>query len=193
MSVMASGRTVPCASGRASYTHAPAVQRRLEPPSLLWCEPCRTVIDIHESVATESERLLVSFGMVERRELVLSTSRPELLAACAAICVHPRDERHIRLLGARVTVPVFGHSVPVWPTRGVDQTRDNGMTLLCTFGSLEDVALWRSSGLDARVAVNADGRMNELAGEYAGMSVSEARSAVTRQLRVLGLVVEKVK
>ncbi len=149
------------------------------------------VIDIHECANGRAERLAVSFGMVERRELVLSITRPELLAACVAVCVHPRDERHIPLLGARVNVPLFGHTVPVWPVRGVDQTRDNGLTALCTFGSLQDVALWHATGLRPRIAVNTDGRMNGLAGAFEGMRVDEARAEVARELEKTGVVIDR--
>ncbi len=45
--------------------------------------------------------------------MTISTTRPELLAACVALVAHPDDERYQPLFGTTVTTPVFGVEVPI--------------------------------------------------------------------------------
>ena len=39
-------------------------------------------------------------------ELIISTTRPELICACGVVVVHPDDERYAHLVGQRATLPV---------------------------------------------------------------------------------------
>src|SRR6185437_9500718 len=41
-------------------------------------------------------------------ELVVATTRPELLPACVALVAHPADERYAGLFGQTATTPLFG-------------------------------------------------------------------------------------
>ena len=45
--------------------------------------------------------------------LIISTTRPELLAACVALVAHPDDERYRNLMGTTVRAPLFDIEVPV--------------------------------------------------------------------------------
>ena len=49
------------------------------------------------------------------RDLVVETTRPELLAACVALVAHP-DDRYRDLVGTTATTPLFGVPVPWSPT-----------------------------------------------------------------------------
>ena len=46
-------------------------------------------------------------------DLVIETTRPELLPACVALVAHPDDERYQPRFGHNVTTPLFGVQVPV--------------------------------------------------------------------------------
>ena len=39
-------------------------------------------------------------------ELIISTTRPELICACGVVVVHPDDERYAHLVGQKATLPV---------------------------------------------------------------------------------------
>lgn len=167
-------------------------ERSARGPAVLtpWCATCHRAFMPGETALLETPAtwLRVLFGLIEGRTVVVETARPEMLAACVALCVHPGDERHIPLLGCRVTVPVFGHTVPVWPWPGVDITRGDGIAPVCTFAGPGDVRAWRDEWLETRVVIGTDGRLNALAGPYEGMSPSEARPAVVAALAERGLI-----
>ncbi|HQH68140.1 MAG TPA: class I tRNA ligase family protein, partial [Candidatus Hydrogenedentes bacterium] len=45
--------------------------------------------------------------------LVIATTRPELLAACVAVLVHPEDERYTSYIGKHAVTPFFHVPVPI--------------------------------------------------------------------------------
>jgi valyl-tRNA synthetase len=80
----------------------------------------------------------------------VDTTRPELLAACVALVVHPDDGRYTALQGATVRTPLFGAEVPVLAHRLADPGKGTGVAMLCTFGDPTDLVWWRELGLPMR-------------------------------------------
>ncbi len=76
-----------------------------------------------------------------RDEVVVATTRPELLPACVALVAHPDDERYVSLFGSTATTPVFGVPVPILAHRLADPAKGTGLVMVCTFGDMTDVDL----------------------------------------------------
>ncbi|SCE79480.1 valyl-tRNA synthetase [Micromonospora viridifaciens] len=93
------------------------------------------------------------------REVLIDTTRPELLPACVALVCHPDDERYADLVGASARTPVFGVEVPVRAHPLADRAKGTGIAMVCTFGDLADVTWWRELQLDTRVVIGRDGRL----------------------------------
>jgi valyl-tRNA synthetase len=168
------------------------VRRAAEP--ILWCPEDRTSLaqaDV-EDLERTSRLYTIRFG----EGLVIATTRPELLPACVALYHHPADARYAGLgaLGgdARATVPLFGYEVPVLADEDVDPGYGTGLMMVCTFGDSEDVLRWRRDHLALRLVVEPDGHLGELAGEFAGLTVSQGRSAVVKALEAAGRLVDSV-
>jgi valyl-tRNA synthetase len=92
-------------------------------------------------------------------DVVISTTRPELLAACVALVAHPDDSRYQPLFGATVRTPLFDVEVPVHAHVLADPEKGSGIAMICTFGDLTDVTWWRDLALPARPIVGRDGRV----------------------------------
>jgi valyl-tRNA synthetase len=101
----------------------------------------------------------IRFGVEGGGEFVISTTRPELLAACVAVAAHPGDERYRALLGRRAITPVFRAPVPVFASDKVEKEKGTGILMVCTFGDATDVHWWREQGLPLRQLIGRDGRM----------------------------------
>jgi valyl-tRNA synthetase len=167
--------------------HEAGYLRRAQDP-ILWCPEDRTSLaqaDV-EDLERTSRLHTIRFGP----GLLVATTRPELLPACVALYHHPADARYQGLASAQV--PLFGYQVPVLADEDVDLVYGTGLMMVCTFGDSEDVARWRRDHLALRLAVEPDGRMGELAGEFAGLTVTHARSAVVRALDQAGLLSSSV-
>ncbi|QGN46942.1 valine--tRNA ligase [Micromonospora sp. WMMD558] len=125
------------------------------------------------------------------REVLIDTTRPELLPACVALVHHPGDERYADLVGAVVRTPVFGVEVPVRAHPLADPAKGTGIAMICTFGDLTDVTWWRELHLDTRVVIGRDGRLlpeapagvpAEPYAALAGQTVNGARRTVVQLL-----------
>jgi valyl-tRNA synthetase len=94
-----------------------------------------------------------------RGDLLVDTTRPELLAACVAVVAHPDDDRYKPMFGSTVRTPVFGVDVPVVAHELADPEKGTGAAMICTFGDLTDVVWWRELNLPVRAIVGRDGRI----------------------------------
>ncbi len=126
------------------------------------------------------------------REIVIASTRPELLCACRAVIVNPGDGRYAGLAGKKVTVPVTGAEVELVPHHSAREEFGSGAVMVCSYGDQNDVALFRELGLEEVVAIGLDGRMTGAAGRYAGLRPKQARARVIEDLERDGLV-EKVE
>jgi len=99
------------------------------------------------------------FFTEDGEKIYVETTRPELLAACAALVANPDDERFQPLFGKKVTSPVFGVEVEVKAHPLAKADKGSGIAMVCTFGDLTDVTWWRELQLPTRAIVGRDGRI----------------------------------
>jgi valyl-tRNA synthetase len=91
-------------------------------------------------------------------DIIISTTRPELLVSCVALVAHPDDERYQPLFDATVTTPIFGIEIPIRAHRLADPDKGTGIAMICTFGDATDVTWWRELDLPTRAVIGKDGR-----------------------------------
>ena len=108
-------------------------------------------------------------------DVVISTTRPELVVSCVALVAHPDDERYQPLFGSTVTTPVFGVEVPVKAHPLAEIDKGTGIAMVCTFGDLTDVTWWRELQLETRAVIEKDGRFRAEAPEW--LATDAAREA----------------
>ena len=92
-------------------------------------------------------------------DVVIDTTRPELLPACVALVAHPDDERYRPLFGSTVRTPLFDVEVPIVAHHLANPDKGTGIAMICTFGDLTDVIWWRELHLPVRSMVGRDGRV----------------------------------
>jgi valyl-tRNA synthetase len=175
------------AAGEAYQAEAPT----------LWDVTYRTAVAQAEVEDREVPGLAarVRFG-APGGDLVVETTRPELLAACVALVAHPGDERYRDLVGATATTPLFGVPVPVVAHRLAEPGKGTGLAMICTFGDLTDVLWWRELRLPVRSIVTREGRVQATPpdgvpdgpawAELAGRTTAQARRRVLELLEAAG-------
>ena len=92
-------------------------------------------------------------------DILIDTTRPELLPACVALIAHPEDERYIPYFGKTVRSPLFNVEVPVLAHPLAQPDKGTGIAMCCTFGDLTDVIWWRELQLQMRPIIARDGRI----------------------------------
>ncbi len=156
---------------------------------VVFCPRCQTTIALAEIEYRKGKTKLnyVRFG----EDVVIATTRPELIPACVAIAVHPEDERHKHLVGKEVEVPLFNYKVPIIADEDVDPNFGTGIVMICTFGDKQDVRWWKKHNLPLRAVLNKDGRLNDLAGKYKGLTTREAREKILEDLEREGRLIKQ--
>ncbi|MDP3640258.1 MAG: valine--tRNA ligase [Nanoarchaeota archaeon] len=149
-----------------------------------WCVQCQTAIAQaeFENIDKTSHFNDVAFTC-GGKDLIISTTRPELIPACVALFYHPEDKRYQKLHGKFAKVPLFDYEVPILADESVDKEKGTGLMMVCTFGDKEDVDKWFRYKLPLRVVFEKNGRMNELAQECKGLKIEEARKAILDKLK----------
>src|SRR3954468_19668668 len=129
-------------------------------------------------------------------DLLIDTTRPELLAACVAVVAHPEDDRYQPLFGTTVTTPLYGVTVPIVAHRLADPEKGTGIAMICTFGDVTDVVWWRELQLPTRTVLGRDGRLlpqppewrdagPDAEARYAELAGKTAKQAQTRIVELL--------
>ncbi len=156
----------------------------------LWCPECQTSIAQAELEDKElpSNFLTVKFES-EGKELPIATTRPELIPACVAVFVNPKDERFKHLKGEMARVPLFGFEVPVFEDESADIEKGTGIMMICSYGDKFDVDAINRYKLKPKIIFNYDGTLNT--GKYKGMKIKEARKKILEELKGKGLVLEQ--
>jgi valyl-tRNA synthetase len=119
-------------------------------------------------------------------EVVVATVRPETMLADTAIAVNPGDERFAHLIGRTAILPLVGRELPIIGDEYVKTDFGTGCLKITPGHDPNDFEIGRRHGLGEIGVIGEDGRMNEQAGEYAGLTVTEARERVLEALRELG-------
>jgi valyl-tRNA synthetase len=167
------------------------IERRDAPA--IWCPECGTAIAQAElsDLDRESTFFTLAFHLDDGALLPIATTRPELLPACVAIFVHPDDARFNHLVGRRARVPLFDRQVEVLADPQADPEKGTGVVMCCTFGDSVDVEWWYKHDLPLKVAIDQAGHLTDLAGDFAGLPVAEARRVIVTRLDEQGLILDR--
>ncbi|WP_449282248.1 valine--tRNA ligase [Leucobacter sp.] len=139
-------------------------------------------------------------------DILIDTTRPELLAACVALVAHPDDERYRPLFGTTVRTPLFDVEVPIVAHHLAQQDKGTGIAMICTFGDVTDVIWWRELDLPNRAILGFDGRViaespeaivsergRDAYAQIAGKTVFSAKQTVVEALQASGELVGEIR
>lgn len=150
----------------------------------------------------------IKFSTESGQDIIIATTRPELLAACVSVFFHPDDERYKNLAGKFAISPLFKVKIPIIADDMVDPEKGTGLVMCCTFGDQTDVMWWRKHNLDTRIIFTKEGKINhiefdqncldiEQANQFAsrleGLKIAEARKQIIEILKEENLLVSQVE
>ncbi len=118
----------------------------------------------------------------------IATVRPATILADVAVAVHPDDDRYRALVGREVLVPYVERRVPVIADERVERDFGTGALKVTPGHDPMDFEIGRAHGLPEPMVIGPDGRMNEAAGELAGLTQEEAGERVLAWSRERGLL-----
>ncbi|PNX47889.1 MAG: hypothetical protein BV456_10430, partial [Thermoplasmata archaeon M8B2D] len=121
-------------------------------------------------------------------DIVIATTRPELICTCGMVIFHPGDTRFKNLDGKTAISPIFEKEIKIKAHPMADPEKGSGIVMMCSVGDLSDIQFFREQNLTPVIAIGKDGRMNENAGILKGLKVKEAREKIIEMLKKKGLV-----
>src|SRR6266540_1225050 len=120
--------------------------------------------------------------------VTIATVRPATILADVAVAVHPDDERYRDLVGKEVIVPYVERCVPIIADERVDKDFGTGALKVTPGHDPTDFEIGRAHGLPEPMVIGPDGRMNENAGDLAGLTQEEADERILAWCRERGLL-----
>ena len=150
----------------------------------VWCPFCQTAIAQAEMEDKEKESIFNEIVFqVDQEKIVIATTRPELLPSCVALFVSPNDKRFKKFLGKQAVVPIFNQKVKIMEDKLVDPEKGTGAVMCCTFGDLNDIEWFLSYNLPLKISINRNGKLNEIAGQFQGLTIKQAREEIIAELK----------
>ncbi|HLC72825.1 MAG TPA: valine--tRNA ligase [Candidatus Nanoarchaeia archaeon] len=163
-----------------------------EESPVAWCTTCQTAIAQAEFDNIEQASTFNNIVFkVHDKELIISTTRPELLPACVALMIHPSHKQYKEFKGKFAKVPLFDYEVPILADEKVDPTKGTGIVMCCTFGDKVDIEWWRKYKLPLRIIFEKHGKMNSLAKQYQGKTLKETRKEILKALQDQKLLIKQ--
>lgn len=156
-----------------------------------YCPDCGTTIAdaeiIYEDIPTKL--IYMNFKVRETNEnIIIASTRPELLFACQSVIVNPEDERYLGLQGKHAILPLFDREVEILPHHLAKPEFGSGAVMVCSYGDQNDVQIFRELGLKEIVALNSNGMTTSAAGPYSNLWVKQARIRIIEDLKNAGLL-----
>jgi len=156
----------------------------------IWCPECQTSIAQAELEDVEKSTKFSTLKFTANsKDLLIATTRPEMLAACVAVFVNPKDTRYTNLIGKSATVPIFGHVVPIIADDSAMIDKGTGMLMICSYGDKFDVEAIQRHKLVPKLIMEKNGCIN--AKGYDGVYVTKARKQILEELKGKDLIVEQ--
>ncbi len=145
--------------------------------------------DIAYRVVSVEEDMIDSASDFAKREIIVSTTRPETIFGDVAVAVNPEDERYQDLIGGLVELPLTGRTIPIIADEHADPEYGTGAVKITPAHDFDDFEVGERHDLERIQVIGEDGKMLPAAGEkYAGLTTLECREKVLQDLEGQGLL-----
>ncbi|MCA9487895.1 MAG: valine--tRNA ligase [Nanoarchaeota archaeon] len=124
-------------------------------------------------------------------EVVIGTTRPELICTCGMVIFNPKDDRYKHLEGKTAISPIFENEILIKAHPLADINKGTGLVMMCSAGDLSDIQFFREQNLEPKIAIEKDGTMNDHAGILKGLKVRDAREKIIEILKEKNLLVKQ--
>ncbi len=162
-----------------------------------YCPGCKTTLADSELERKEVRTFLnfVRFRVKETGEdIIIATTRPELLCTAALVIYNPSDKRFKHLNGKTAVVPVFGIEVAITEDEEANPEFGSGLVFMsASAGDQDAIRFLRKRNIKPIMAVGPDGIMTGIAGPIKGLHTKKAREAIISILREQGFLDKQVE
>jgi valyl-tRNA synthetase len=159
-----------------------------------WCPRCMTALADAEVEYQDRKTKLnyIKFKISDRdEEVIIATTRPELLCTCQLVAINPHDDRAGELAGKMLLTPVYNRAVEVVEDDKVLSEFGTGIVMICSIGDKDDLEWIFRYNLAIEKGIDEYGQMTEAAGKYKGMSIADAKKAIINDMKEQDLLIKQ--
>jgi valyl-tRNA synthetase len=171
-------------SQKAFLDMARAGKAYIKESPVLWCTTCQTSIAQAELESMDKETTFnyIPF-LVDGEELLVATTRPELLYGCVCLFVNPEDERYLKYIGRNALVPLYNYGIPILSDEKVSLDKGTGVVMCATFGDTTDVEWYENHKLPYRKVIESNGKIYNTVPFLGGSNVPNASEKIIELLK----------
>lgn len=153
-----------------------------------WCPKHQTSLS---DVETESREKNDQFYYFKYGPFVIGTARPETKFGDKHVVMHPDDKRYAQYEQGQalelewINGPI---TATVIKDKAVDMEFGTGVMTITPWHDAVDFDIAKRHDLDKEQVIDMRGRLLPIAGEFAGMKITEARGKIVEKLRAKGLL-----
>ncbi len=156
-----------------------------------WCSKHQTSLS---DVETESKEKKDAFYYFKYGPFTIGTARPETKFGDKYVVMHPDDKRYANYKHGQ-TLPLEWINGPITATiikdKAIDMEFGTGVMTITPWHSDVDFEIAERHQLDSQQIIDMRGKLLPIAGEFAGMKITEARPKIVEKLKAKGLL-EKI-
>jgi valyl-tRNA synthetase len=155
-----------------------------------YCPKCGTT---YSDVEIKHEERTDPLYYMKYGPFILATVRPETKFGDTAVAVNPKDKRYKDYIGKEIEVEGLNGTVTlkVIGDNFVDMAFGTGVVKVTPAHDKNDYEAGLRHNLEVKPVIDLNGKLNEKAGPYEGLSVFQARKKVAEDLEARGLM-EKI-
>lgn len=178
-------------SQQAFMDMAKAGKAYIKESPVLWCTTCQTSIAQAELETIEKEATFnyIPF-LVEGEELIVATTRPELLYGCVCLFINPEDKRYLKYVGKNAKVPLYNYEIPILSDEKVSLEKGTAIVMCATFGDTTDVEWYQKYKLPYRRVIETNGKISEKVPFIGGLKVAKAQEEIIKLLKEKNLLIK---
>ena len=169
-----------------------------------WCPRCETAISDDEVEHSENEGILyyVQYfvspekdlpNLLERKTIIIATTRPETILGDSAVAYNPTDERFTHLRGKKVIVPIVNREVELIEDEYVKKEFGTGFVKITPCHDKNDYKIGKSHNLQFINVIDGSGVIENTNTKYDGMDRFECRKQIVEDLREQGFLEKEEK
>ncbi|MBS3903548.1 MAG: valine--tRNA ligase [Anaplasmataceae bacterium] len=155
-----------------------------------WCPKHQTSFSDLEIEDVEKED---PFYYLQYGPFVIGTARPETKFGDKYVVMHPNDERYAEYKdGQKIDLEWINGPITatVIKDEAIDREFGTGVMTITPWHDATDFDIALRHNLDKEQIIDERGKLLPIAGEFAGMKITEAREKIVEKLRQKGLVVK---
>lgn len=155
-----------------------------------WCNKHQTSLSELETIDVEQND---NFYYLQYGPFVIATARPETKFGDKYVVMHPDDKRYAQYKeGQKINLEWINGPITATIIKdgAIDMDFGTGVMTITPWHDSVDFEIAQRHGLDKEQIIDFQGKLLPIAGEFAGIKISQARPLIVEKLKSKGLVVK---